>query len=375
MATSERELVLQRELPFPRELIWKAMTVPEHVNRWWGPDGFRNENVAMDFRVGGAWTFDMVGPDGARYPNRSVYKEITPPSRLVYEHGDGARVWFEASIVLEETAGGTLITLRQLYDSQAARDEVVEKYGAIEGGKQHLAKLDNYLREHGGLAAGTGTQLALYGHPFSSYTQKVLIALYENGTPFEFRCLGPDTPQHAAEWQRRWPLNKFPLLVDGERDLAESSIIIEYLQIVHPGPVRLLPADATAALDVRFMDRFFDLHVMTPMQHAVGGALTGVTAKREEALAYAAGKLEMAYAWLERHLAGKGWAAGAEFSLADCAAAPSLFYADWTHPISASYPVLRAYRARLLARPSFARAVEEARQFRHLFPLGAPQRD
>jgi len=375
MSTSERELVLQREMAFPRELVWKAMTVPEHVNMWWGPDGFRNENVTMDFRVGGAWTFEMVGPDGTRYPNHSVFKEITPPSRLVYDHGDGARVWFEASIILEETAAGTLITLRQVYDSKQSRDEVVEKYGAIEGGKQHLAKLENYLGEHGDALGASGTPLALYGHPFSSYTQKVLIALYENGTPFEFRCLGPDTPQYAAEWQRRWPLRKFPLLVDGGRDVAESSIIIEYLQMAHPGPVWLLPADASAALDVRFMDRFFDLHVMTPMQHAVGGALSGDPAWKDEALAHASGKLESAYAWLEQHLAGKTWACGTAFTLADCAAAPSLFYADWTHRISAGYPLLQAYRARLLARPSFARAVEEARQFRSLFPLGAPDRD
>jgi glutathione S-transferase len=221
--------------------------------------------------------------------------------------------------------------------------------------------------------------LALYGHPFSSYTQKVLIALYENAIPHEFRCLGPDSPQHAAEWLRRWPLRKFPLLVDGERDVAETSIIIEYLQLAHPGPVRLLPADPMAALDVRFLDRFFDLHVMTPVQHAVSGALSGDPDKRRDGLAHAAEKLEWAYAWLEnrleKRLAGTTWAAGDDFTLADCAAAPSLFYADWTHPISASHPLLRAYRGRLLARPSFARAVEEARAYRPLFPLGAPDRD
>lgn len=217
--------------------------------------------------------------------------------------------------------------------------------------------------------------LALYGHPFSSYTQKVLVALYENTLPFEFRSIGPDTPQHTAEWQRRWPLRKFPLLLDGERSVVESSIIIEYLQLTHPGPLRLLPTDAMAALDVRFLDRFFDLHVMGPMQHAVNGALTGVAEKKTEALAFAVGKLELAYAWLETHLAGRTWAAGADFTLADCAAAPSLFYADWTHAIGAQYPLLRAYRTRLLARPSFARAVDEARQFRHFFPLGAPDRD
>jgi glutathione S-transferase len=217
--------------------------------------------------------------------------------------------------------------------------------------------------------------LALYGHPFSSYTQKVLIALYENGTPFEFRCLEPDQPQHMAEWLRRWPMRKFPLLVDGARDVVETSIIIEYLQLAHGGPVRLLPDDAMAALDVRFLDRFFDLHVMTPMQNAVGGALSGDPVKRKDAVAAAEELLERAYGWLEGHLAGRTWAAGIAFTLADCAAAPSLFYADWTHPIAPAYPLLRAYRARLLQRPSFARAVEEARPFRPYFPLGAPDRD
>jgi len=217
--------------------------------------------------------------------------------------------------------------------------------------------------------------LVLYGHPFSSYTQKVLVALYENDTPFEFRCLGPDTPQHAAEWLRRWPLRKFPLLVDGGRSVVETSIVIEYLQLTHPGPLRLLPDDPLQALEVRFMDRFFDLHVMNMVQHAVNGALTGDAARRADGLATATEKLELAYAWLEGYLADRTWAAGADFSLADCAASPALFYADWTHRIGQQYPVLRAYRARLLARPSFARAVDEARQYRPLFPLGAPDRD
>jgi glutathione S-transferase len=218
-------------------------------------------------------------------------------------------------------------------------------------------------------------QLVLYGHPFSSYTQKVLFALYENGTRFEFRELGPDTPEHAAEWLRRWPMRQFPLLVDGERSVVESSVIIEYLQLVHPGPLKFLPVDPMAALEVRFMDRFFDLHVMNMMQRAVDGALTGDPLKRRDGLALAEQKLELAYAWLEARLADKIWATGAELTLADCAAAPSLFYADWTYRIPERFPVLRAYRARLLARPSFARAVDEARPYRPLFPLGAPERD
>ena len=218
--------------------------------------------------------------------------------------------------------------------------------------------------------------LALYGPPFSSYTQKVLTALYENGTPFELRNLDPAAPgNHAPEWLRRWPLAKFPLLVDGDHTVVESSIVIEHLQMAQPGPVQLIPADPAAALQVRFMDRFFDLHVMAPVQHAVNAALTGDPAKRVDGVAWAADKLEKAYAWLEGEWARRTWAAGDGFTMADCAAAPALFYADWTHPIAASYPLLRAYRARLLARPSFAQAVEAGRPYRHYFPLGAPDRD
>ena len=217
--------------------------------------------------------------------------------------------------------------------------------------------------------------LVLYGHPLSSYTQKALIALYENDTPFEFRCIGPDTPEHAAEWLRRWPIARFPLLLDGERQIVETSLVIEYLQLAHPGPVRLLPADPMAALDVRFLDRYFDLYVMSAMQLAVDTALQRYPMAVDKGRAIASERLERAYVWLEGHLAGKTWAHGEHFTLADCAAAPSLFYADWVHPIPETYPALRAYRARLLARPSFARAVEEARPFRPLFPLGAPDRD
>jgi glutathione S-transferase len=217
--------------------------------------------------------------------------------------------------------------------------------------------------------------LALYGHPFSSYTQKALIAFYENATPFTFRLIAPDEAENSAEWLRRWPLRKFPLLVDGERTLVEASIIIEHLHLAHPGPVRLLPADPMAALEVRFLDRVFDLHVMSAVQFAVDCALGVVPAAPEAGLAIAAERLDRAYAWLDGALAGRTWAAGADFTLADCAAAPALFYADWTHPIGERFDVLRAYRARLLARASVARAVDEARPYRSFFPLGAPDRD
>jgi uncharacterized protein YndB with AHSA1/START domain len=146
MENTERELVVQREVPFPRELVWKAMTDPEHVNEWWGPEGFTCENATLDFRVGGRWTFEMVAPDGTRYPNHSVFKEITHLSKLVFDHGDGNRILFEMNVTLQDKGKSTLITLRQFYPSRESRDEMVTKYGALEGAKQHLAKLEAYIR-------------------------------------------------------------------------------------------------------------------------------------------------------------------------------------------------------------------------------------
>jgi glutathione S-transferase len=215
--------------------------------------------------------------------------------------------------------------------------------------------------------------LILYSHPFSSYCQKVLIALWENDVPFVYRHL--ESPGAAEERAALWPLGRFPVLVDAGRTIAESSIIIEHLELHHAGPVRLLPEDRSAALEVRFMDRFFDNYVMAAMQAPVAEALRTEGARVDEAMSRAAAALDTAYAWLEDRLTDRLWAAGNDFSMADCAAAPSLFYADWVHRIAAEFPRLRDYRARLLARPSFARAVEEARPYRSYFPLGAPDRD
>ena len=217
--------------------------------------------------------------------------------------------------------------------------------------------------------------LRLYAHPFSSYCQKALIALYENGTPFEYRQVdgsnGPVTQELAA----LWPMKRFPVLVDGERVVIEATCIVEYLGLHHPGPVRLIPDDADAALEVRFMDRFFDNYVSTPQQKFTFNALRSEADRDPYGVAEARKMLETSYAWLERKLEGREWAAGDAFSLADCAAAPFLFYADWTVPIADAFANVKAYRQRLLARPSFARAVDEARPYRKYFPLGAPDRD
>ena len=144
---ADREVVITCILNAPRELVWEAWTNPKHIVNWWGPDGFTTTIEKMDFRVGGEWRYMMIGPDGTRYPNHMVYKEITPPSKLVSDHGDGERVWFEVSVTLQETGSSTLVTLRQLFPSKQSRDEVVEKSGAIEGGKQHFAKLEAYIKE------------------------------------------------------------------------------------------------------------------------------------------------------------------------------------------------------------------------------------
>lgn len=217
--------------------------------------------------------------------------------------------------------------------------------------------------------------IKLYAHPFSSYSQKVLIALYENGTPFSYRLLGPDDPSAYEELSRLSPLKRFPVLLDGEQPILESSAIIEHLQHRHPGPVRLIPEDHGAAIEARMLDRIFDNYVMTPMQKIVGDFLRSGNNRDPFGVAEAKASLEKIYAWLDQKLAGRTWATGRGFGLADCAAAPSLFYADWVQPIAPSLGTLTAYRARLLARPSVARAIDEARPYRKLFPPGAPDRD
>lgn len=217
------------------------------------------------------------------------------------------------------------------------------------------------------------TTLRLYAHPFSSYCQKALIALYENATPFEFRML--DSAEAMAELETLWPFRKFPVLVDGDRPIREVSIIIEYLGLHYPGPVKLLPAEPHRCIEVRFMDRFFDNYIMTPQQKLVFDALRPAEHRDPYGVAEAKRMLETAYRWLDKTLQSRQWAAGDAFTLADCAAGPSLFYADWSHPIADEFANVKAYRQRLLARPSFARAVNEARPYRHLFPLGAPDRD
>jgi glutathione S-transferase len=215
--------------------------------------------------------------------------------------------------------------------------------------------------------------LVLFGHPFSSYTWKVLIPLYADGTEFEFRQV-PEDERNYAELKSIWPFGKFPALVDDGQVIAETSCLIEPLQARYPTQNVWIP-DGELGRRVRFLDRVFDLYVQGNMQPAVNHALR----PEGQGDAYGAEKgrkdLHIAYDWLEANLPNHGWAAADSFTLADCAAAPALFYADWVEEIGDARPKLKGYRARLLAHPVVARVVDEARPYRPYFPLGAPDRD
>jgi len=216
--------------------------------------------------------------------------------------------------------------------------------------------------------------LQLFAHPFSSYCQKVLIALFADGTEFEYRLLDQECPENFAELERHWPFKLFPVLLDDGNPVIETTCIIEHLQAHHRGANDWIP-DGEEGRRVRFLDRFFDSYVMNNMSAPVFDAIRPEGSRDAYGVAKAMERLTIAYDWLEANLGDGPWAVGERFSLADCAAAPSLFYADWVQPIAEAHTTLRAYRQRLLARPSVARAVDEARPYRNFFPPGAPDRD
>jgi glutathione S-transferase len=212
--------------------------------------------------------------------------------------------------------------------------------------------------------------LTLYFHPLASYCWKVLIALYENETPFEPRVVDLSQESERAVLAKLWPLLKFPVLVDDAngRVVPESSIIIEYLATHHRGPSALIPQDSDAALEVRLMDRFFDQQLHEPMQKHVGDKLRAADRRDPFGVEQAHAQIEKGYDFLEQRLNGRKWAAGDTFTLADCAAAPALYYADRIHPITPARGTLSAYLQRLHARPSFARTFAEAQPYLHFFP-------
>ena len=217
--------------------------------------------------------------------------------------------------------------------------------------------------------------IELYGHPFAAFAWKALIALYERDVPFRLRLVSPDEPHNQRRIAELSPTGQFPAIVDGARAVTGSNAVIDYLDLHHGSAPPMVPEDRRAAVVARELADVFDDYVNVLQQRIVADALRPEDARDARGVADARRMLDRSYAWLEEQLATREWAAGERFGIADCAAAPALFYADWAHPIPEPLTTLRAYRARLLARPSVARVVEEARPFRPLYPLGAPERD
>lgn len=216
--------------------------------------------------------------------------------------------------------------------------------------------------------------LTLYYHPLSSFCHKVLIALYENDTAFEKRIIDLGDDEDRSELRALWPFCKFPVIRDHvrKRDVPESSIVIEYLDRYFGGAFPLIPASFDDALEVRLWDRIFDNHVQGPMQEIVNDRLR----KANGDLTAARSKLETAYRMIDRQVASRTWVAGREFSMADCAAAPALFYASTLRQFPDECMHLMAYFDRLVDRPSVQRVLEEAKPYFSLYPFqdAIPQR-
>ena len=212
--------------------------------------------------------------------------------------------------------------------------------------------------------------LTLHFHPLASYCWKALIALYENDVTFTPNLVDLGNPAERAALVRLWGIGKFPVLQDDARGeiVPESSIIIEYLDRHHGGRTRLIPADPDKALQVRLRDRFFDLYVHLPMQKVVVDRMRPDGKRDPHGVEEARAQLKSSYAMVEQQMAGGGWAIGADFTLADCAAAPSLFYANMAEPFGDSHRNVAAYLERLKARPSVARVLKEAEPYFHMVP-------
>jgi glutathione S-transferase len=213
--------------------------------------------------------------------------------------------------------------------------------------------------------------LKLYFHPLASFCHKALIALYENGVPFEPVIVDLADDRSSAAFRAVWPMAKMPVLRDEarERTVAESTIVIEYLDAYYPGLTRFLPADPDRAWQTRMWDRFFDHYVQEPMQKIVTDRLRPAGKDDAYGAEQAEAQLQQAYAVIEREMAARTWTIGDGFTLADCAAAPALFYADTVVPFGAAHRELTAYLGRLMARPSFARVLKEAEPYFRLFPM------
>jgi glutathione S-transferase len=215
--------------------------------------------------------------------------------------------------------------------------------------------------------------LTLHFHPLSSFCWKALIALYENDTPFTPHVVNLGNAAERAAFLKLWPIGKFPVLRDDatDRTIPESSIIVEYLDNQYPGRTRFIPADSKLALQTRLRDRFYDLYVHLPMQKVVGDRMRPQGEKDPHGVAEARDRINSCYGMIDKEVATRTWAMGEVFTLADCAAAPALFYANKVLPFGDAHRNVAAYFDRLTARPCFARVIKEAEPYFSMFPQEA----
>jgi len=214
--------------------------------------------------------------------------------------------------------------------------------------------------------------LTLYFHPLSSFCQKALIALYENGTPFTPQKVDLMDEKESAAFRQMWPVGKFPVLRDEKsgRTIPESTTIIEYLAQHYPGSIQLVPKDAAKAFTVRAQDRFYDLNVHLLTQKVITDRLRPAGQNDKFGVEHARSLLRTALGIVDQDMARQTWAAGDAFTMADCAAAPTLFYYNMAvQPLAGSFDNVAAYLDRLVKRPSYARALKEAEPFLKYVPM------
>lgn len=360
-------LHIERRIAAPRDLVFRLWTKSEYLSRWFAPRACTLEIHAFDFRVGGELVTTIRGPDGSACKAVATYLEVVPNERIVYriaarKSDDDAPEQSTVTVTFADERGGTLLRLHQTVPEELAR-----RTGALPSWIEMLERLEEQ-------APGVGaapSRLELFYHPLASYCHKVLIGLYESATPFVPKQVDLLDDASRASFFALWPVGKMPVLRDGNtgRVIPETSIILEYLDVHYPGARRLLPEDPELALEARLWDRFFDLYVHAPMQRIVADRLRGEGERDAKGVGEARASLRAAYDVLESRRRDREWAVGDSFGFADCAAAPALFYASIVEPFGDSRPALAAYFERLVARPSYARVLAEARPYFELFPF------
>ncbi len=365
MDANAKLVEIERKIAAPRELVFRLWSKPEYLMRWFAPRRCELQIHAFDFRAGGGFRSSIVEPDGSACDAVATFLEIVPAQKIVYEirahKGAEAAEQTTVTVTFADHGGGTRLTLHQTMPEALAR-----RTGAYPSWLEVLDRLGAEAQR----ADGAAPRLELFYHPLASYCWKVLIGLYENDTPFVPKQVDLMDAESSAAFFALWPVGKMPVLRDGNLDriIPETTIILEHLDRRYPGPRALLSPDADVALEARLWDRFFDLYVQTPMQKIVTDRLRGEAERDGRGVADARASLREAYELIERRMTGRAWVASEDFGLADCAAAPGLFYASIVEPFAAKHPATAAYLERLIARPSFARVLQEAKPYFGSFP-------